>query len=222
MVNNTKNGFTLAEVLITLVIIGIVAALTIPTAINNYRKQEYVAGLKKAYSVLSQSLYKMGQNKGYPIGDYSFLKDINFINEFSKVVSVVTKDNSISGCFGEDYETKYTTLDKSQNGLGDNNSSQCCITADGMIYGYRSTSVSNVSLQHGLSAQDASNTFAWIAVDVNGEKGPNVWGRDLFLFDVTATKGILPAGNESSANCKMSSTGFVCTAKVLKENAINY
>jgi len=40
-------GVTLVEVLITLVIIGVIAAATIPTLINNTKKQEYVAWLKK-------------------------------------------------------------------------------------------------------------------------------------------------------------------------------
>lgn len=42
-----KNAFTLAEVLITLGIIGVVAALTIPTLVNNYRKKQFETGLKK-------------------------------------------------------------------------------------------------------------------------------------------------------------------------------
>ena len=46
-------AFTLAEVLITLGIIGVVAALTLPTLISNYKKQTYVTGLQKAYSVLN-------------------------------------------------------------------------------------------------------------------------------------------------------------------------
>jgi len=49
------NGFTLAEVLITLGIIGIVAAMTIPTLINQTKHAEYVTALKKASSVLSQA-----------------------------------------------------------------------------------------------------------------------------------------------------------------------
>jgi len=55
MVNNTKNGFTLAEVLITLVIIGIVAALTIPNIIQYHKKQEYSSRLKKFFSAMRQA-----------------------------------------------------------------------------------------------------------------------------------------------------------------------
>jgi len=51
-----KSGFTLAEVLITLVIIGIVAALTIPTAINSMEKRHLIIGWRKAYSDVSRAL----------------------------------------------------------------------------------------------------------------------------------------------------------------------
>ena len=51
-----KRGFTLSEVLITLAIIGIVAALTIPSVISNYQQQEFKTGLKKAVSVLNEAI----------------------------------------------------------------------------------------------------------------------------------------------------------------------
>ena len=53
---NMKKGFTLAEVLITLGIIGVVAALTMPTLMSNYRKHQTVTQLKKAYSEISQAI----------------------------------------------------------------------------------------------------------------------------------------------------------------------
>ena len=51
-----RKAFTLAEVLITLAIIGIVAALTIPSVISNYQQQEFKTGLKKAVSVLNEAI----------------------------------------------------------------------------------------------------------------------------------------------------------------------
>ena len=45
-------GFTLAEILITLGIIGVVAAITIPGLITNYQKRSTATQLKKAYSLL--------------------------------------------------------------------------------------------------------------------------------------------------------------------------
>ena len=50
------NGFTLAEVLITLAIIGVVAALSIPAVISNSQQQEFKTGLRKAVSVLNSAI----------------------------------------------------------------------------------------------------------------------------------------------------------------------
>ena len=51
-------AFTLAEVLITLGIIGVVAAMTLPTVINQYEKKITVVKLKKAYNTLAQNITK--------------------------------------------------------------------------------------------------------------------------------------------------------------------
>ena len=51
-----KNAFTLAEVLITLAIIGVVAAISIPSVISNSQQQEFKTGLKKAVSVLNSAI----------------------------------------------------------------------------------------------------------------------------------------------------------------------
>ena len=61
---NSKMGFTIAEVLITLVIIGVIAAMTIPTLMNNTNKQEYVSKLKKAYATLSQATNRIIADEG--------------------------------------------------------------------------------------------------------------------------------------------------------------
>ena len=55
-----KKAFTLAEVLITLGIIGVVAALTMPALIANYKKQQTIVQLKKAYTTLAQG-FKLAQ-----------------------------------------------------------------------------------------------------------------------------------------------------------------
>lgn len=58
------NGFTLAEVLITLGIIGIVAALTLPSLITNYREKQRVTQLKKIYSTLQQAFVRAQEAHG--------------------------------------------------------------------------------------------------------------------------------------------------------------
>lgn len=56
MYKKKKNGFTLAEVLITLGIIGVVAAMTIPTLMSSYRKKVIETRLSKFYSTINQAL----------------------------------------------------------------------------------------------------------------------------------------------------------------------
>ncbi|MBQ2870396.1 type II secretion system protein, partial [bacterium] len=50
-----RKAFTLAETLITLSIIGVIAAMTVPTLMSNIDKQTYVTGAKKAYSQLQNT-----------------------------------------------------------------------------------------------------------------------------------------------------------------------
>lgn len=214
-----KSGFTLAEVLITLVIIGVIAAMTIPTLINNTKKQEFVAGLKKANSVLSQAVYKIGQNKGYPVGDYSFFSNVDFIDEFAKVVSV-TKICDGSACFPN--YSSYKMLNN-VNGLG-LTQDKSAVLADGQIIGYLlwDERFSNAAEGSGISDEDKNNSIGRVIIDVNGNKPPNVMGRDVFFFILVNGKGFVPAGSESTADCNFSERGIVCTAKVLREGAMNY
>ena len=59
-----KIAFTLAEVLITLGIIGIVAAMTLPTLIQSNKNKEVEAKLKKIYSVMNQAILLSEKDNG--------------------------------------------------------------------------------------------------------------------------------------------------------------
>jgi len=66
----------------------------------------------------------------------------------------------------------------------------------------------------------------FIFVDVNGNKKPNIFGRDIFIFALTK-RGVLPSGvSNNSQNCSKSInnnfSGYGCTYRVLKERKINY
>lgn len=79
-----KNGFTLAEVLITLGIIGIVAAMTLPAVLASYRKKEIEVRLKKFSSTMQNAFnfatvdYGPIQNWKYPTKQ----NDADEINDF--------------------------------------------------------------------------------------------------------------------------------------------
>ncbi len=93
-------AFTLSEVLITLMIIGVVAAITVPSLINNTNAHEYRSKLKKAVSGLNQALTLHYALEGLTIDDYSSEADyINFI--LKKRMNLIEIDDNT---FNSDYE----------------------------------------------------------------------------------------------------------------------
>lgn len=86
-----KSGFTLAEVLITLVIIGVIAAMTIPTLLSNTNKQEFKTALKKAMSVINQAITLNYALTGNEMN--SVLQNNTLLNEFMYSRTSILKVN---------------------------------------------------------------------------------------------------------------------------------
>jgi len=146
MIDKTKSNsaFTLAEVLITLVIIGVVAALTIPNVIYNSKKHEYSARLKKFYSTMKQVQQRADANG-------------NGWRDFIDANVGVTGDN-VAVSFIDEYLFPYLSFSKK----------------DG----------SYIYLNDGSSVRlnKSTNCFQFY-FDVNGDKKPNVAGRDIQVFE---------------------------------------
>ena len=81
---NSNKGFTLAEVLITLVIIGVVAALTIPAMMANHRKEETASKLKKFFTTMTQAKNLWAQEVGMNQNDIYFPDDA--VNDADKTL----------------------------------------------------------------------------------------------------------------------------------------
>ena len=79
-------GFTLAEVLITLGIIGVVSALTMPSLINEIQDRQFIAKWKKAYSIISNAVYSA-------LEEYEFCKG-TFI-EYSGTTNLCSEEQII-------------------------------------------------------------------------------------------------------------------------------
>lgn len=163
-IKSNSNGFTLAEVLITLGIIGVVAALTLPSLITQYQKSATVQGLKVAYSLLSQAVQKsISENGEINEWDYS-LSSADFDDTYLLPYLKVIKKCEGAECITTDdfhgyYElndNKYTNIDKSY------------ILSNGMILM--------------KDAAGISLGFIVYMIDINGNKRPNKMGRDIFSF----------------------------------------
>ena len=84
-----KTGFTLAEVLITLGIIGVVAAMTIPILMTAYQKKQTVTRLKRAYSIVQQSIrLSEDENGEVESWDTKLNGDEFFKNIFGKLYKI--------------------------------------------------------------------------------------------------------------------------------------
>ena len=218
-------AFTLAEVLITLGIIGIVAAMTLPSLIQNKTNKELEVALHKNYSVIQQALQKMSTDRGETVkgGDFdtwSFYRP--FQTYFNVAISCdktkctgmgnTDSDGNYDMYAIESYKTYNLKRSLSTNTLDDG---QFMVT-DGTLY----------LIENGNQSLTKKELF--ISVDVNGHrKRPNAWGHDLFTFQVMPDGKVLPMGAEGtvfddeSQYCSPTSSdgenGIGCTYKALTD-----
>lgn len=212
-------AFTLAEILIILAIIGVVAAITIPSMMQSTQKQEYVSALKKEYSTLSQAYNLMLADNGGDIAQLvsSTNDDVKFLEEIAPKLKIAKNCGSNTGCFYTtarkffDGSINHSNLDAAWNGNYGK-----AILADGSLIVVDITS-STCSSTPGTTQLKVCGD---IGIDINGIKGPNTVGRDHFAFWIART-GIYPKGIDNDG-LTCDTTGFGCTAKVLTEGAMNY
>lgn len=217
-----KRAFTLAETLITLMIIGVIAALTIPAIMQKTHSREHVAQLKKAYASLSQATDLIISETG-PVQYWKWSNPQSIMDLYKKRINDIKECDKSSGCF-TNKTIKYLDGTADQN-YDSNASSYKYTMADGVTWKLDvcTEGGSCTPGDYGLNAQDAANVYANIVVDVNGSKSPNQWGRDVFLFNLVKDGGLIPAGSDSTANCNnRAGTGFDCTAKVLQDGNMDY
>src|SRR5574344_553859 len=89
-----SKSFTLAEVLIVLGIIGVIAAICLPTLIKKYQQHETVTGIKKVYSELFQAI-KLSQIDNGDVSTWDFDQyqpafDEQYIFKYMKVIDKTT------------------------------------------------------------------------------------------------------------------------------------
>ena len=207
----TRNydAFTLAEVLITLVIIGVIAAMTIPTLINKTNKQEYVSRLKKAYSTLSQATNRIIADNGMPRGDiggWATNRDAVF-NLYKKYLS--NAKECLSGTECSIINSGFWNTDSDGYKL---------ILADGTLINISLTDPA-CNMDHGYGT---TQVCQYIDVDINGHKKPNKVSEDSFSFAVKENGGLYPLGCEEDKCNNSVAWKWGCTCKVIREGAINY
>ncbi len=156
-----KKGFTLAEVLITLAIIGVVAALTIPTVVKNYQEMQFKTAYKKAYSDMNRAFSEVIAFSEFP--ERTECYDVNFADFVYNKMKGSFK--VIKDCTADNLYDCWTQGDT----LGD---------SDSPVVG-RSKSFVDAS---GRVWAEYHNNRAIYLVDTNGAKSPNKFGKDRWFF----------------------------------------
>ncbi len=226
-------GFTLAEILIVIGIIGVIASMTIPTLIQNIQHQATVSSLKKAYSTISAAYMTSIQENGTPdqwqVPEATIPAASQVV--FDKITPYLrmTKNcGTASGCWPTG---KYRSINN--NELADFNASSSYAKAqlpDGSLVHVLAWPSETVRCDNGTS-KDICFLYR---IDVNGYKPPNKWGVDMFTFDATKT-GIYPEGMAGSsvlladytfenycANTSNTEQGRGCAAWVIYNENMDY
>ena len=188
MKKSGRKAFTLAEVLITLGIIGVVAALTIPTLINHYQKVVMSARNKKFVSSINQAVLRSTADNGPPhewpnhilYHDPESLYDWfdEYIMQYMKILKDCRHDSR--ACIAE-YSYCHTP-DRCTSASGISNSNVLYVFNDGSMI---------IALTGGGLDQETGITTGLtihIRFDANGYAKPNQYGRDIFSYRFTVAK----------------------------------
>jgi prepilin-type N-terminal cleavage/methylation domain-containing protein len=219
-----KKAFTLAEVLITLAIIGVVAALTIPTVILSYQKTQVVTQLKKTYAALANTtnlaIAEEGPIDGWDVKNYTESNaPKDFADKYLKPFLKILKDCGTTET--GDCHFEYRSL----NGSGTTN-------LGGSWYKFYLNDGTFVAAE-----PHSSDDFIYtnIRIDINGQKKPNVLGKDVFCYAYylkyyggETTKGkFLPDGFSYSRDdilstgniygCNKNAEGYQCATLIMKD-----
>ncbi len=223
-----RSAFTLAEVLITLGIIGIVAAMTIPTLISKNQKRVIEAKLKEDYSIIQQVIKS---NESNDVDMSMLLKDEDANSQkewFETYFAPYMKYSHVcydeAGCWQKRGDNKNlagnaTQYNRKDIGIGLNvvtlklnNGTNICLDVF--------DSLQELAYLFGVNATE--NGLA-IYIDTNGDSGPNVIGKDIYVLVYSPDNGIVPAGihktnEEINKNCssaeKGQNAGYYCIMRV--------
>ena len=220
-----KNAFTLAESLITLGIIGVVAALTLPTVINNHREKVTVTRLKQTYSILSQAYNRIVPEDGTP--DEWGMGGMNDANSHIILANkFVPYFKIIKNCIGQN--TSFVQKNCTQVYTNQNYYTSFVIQ-NGTTIIFRELN-SNCTSRYGL----VKDVCGSIKIDVNGNVFPNKLGNDIFQFYISKN-GIIPIGTKGDSlsfkrMCDISNSNRIsgytqmtaCAAWVIQNENLDY
>lgn len=214
-----KKGFTIAEVLITIVIIGVIAVITIPIITKNSNDIELRTKWKEIYSIISNATNLIIQDNGGSMKN-SYSTKIDIINMYAEKLDVIKK------CYNNAHENCWIDLNKKINFLNGPHSSYIwrshLANNDGFIL--KNGAFVTISSVASLASPDCTGNSTgsledkiciYFLIDVNGFKAPNCMGKDIYVMYIHETK-VKPYTTVAAVEaCKPSAQGWGCSSRWL-------
>lgn len=212
-----SKGFTLAEVLVTLGIIGVISAMTLPTLMKNHQRQVYVTQLRTVVSQLSQAVeMAIQEHNAMTMAETPYKLSNNqaaqqFLSRYLKIVQ--TCNTQRTPCMASEYKLLDGNLFNDW-AMEVSASSPCVSLANGAA----------VCMSDGFDTDEYRNgEYIWhdyvrLYIDVNGSQGPNVLGRDFFYAELYSDGKISDSyTNDFSWACEgnESTYGSGCLSKII-------
>jgi len=212
-IKRINNAFTLAEVLVTLAVIGVISALTIPALLQNTNEQELRTAWKKNYSELVQVTSQITHENGGSIKGL-------FPDSNSMANAYGAKMNYIRKCSTANYSECWAASGEARmlNGsiMGVSNLGSYLVLNNGSVL--RITLYDTNCSEHiGNPSPDGMYRCGEIYIDVNGHKKPNVMGKDIYGGVITPDS-FVPFGAKgfpTPDECSTSFHGLVCSTEYL-------
>ena len=175
-----KFGFTLAEVLITLGIIGVVAALVIPSFVSNYRKHVIAAQLEKTYADLEKWIKASEVDNGpFESWDYS-IPSKDFVQKyFAPYMELISCSSAKGGiCFTGEYGNMW----KKSNGEIETGGAWYAYTPRYIMSDGRYFALYNKYYYAGVGSYGSDWKYVNFIIDVDGPRGESILGKDVYAF----------------------------------------
>lgn len=228
-----KQGFTLAEVLISLAIIGSIAALIIPALYKNSKTTMISSSLANSVEQLQNGIKNifLETNNYTDIGNIETLSAIKKSDIGLEGLDYITDDNtfydSTKGLLGIE-NTNYSISnirDYNNNALSQD------LINNFTAYKFKKTPAvvmfQNVSIDK-IATANSDDIIAKVIIDANGSEKPNMFGKDIFLFGLTDGGVLIPAGTkkyqdfdktviENSCAGDDVGNGVACAARVMAD-----
>lgn len=216
-----RHGFTLAEVLITLGIIGVVAAITIPSLISKIGKRQLESQIKTSYATIAQTM-RAAESDGVDFDMQIQDKNVDSMKEwFNTYMSPYLKTEKVcyntAGCWHKKGEVKTLNggIPYCETNAGIGYDILTFIIAKGAFFDIDGFDPSDMQRFFGINTDSQGLIFYF---DANGDRKPNRVGKDIYVMAFT-DKGLVPAGNDKTRaeveqNC-LKGDGYWCLSYVM-------